>query len=189
MSALGTRVCCPACGTYSTPPSRVPHNRMTDQHAHVLLNGCVQARVAVMMREQRQQVDSWRQQNEADQRADMQQLEGLMLRVGPPVVSSSRTSPSLPRPCGSLPCSSEHTLWQLMLVYEPCMSAGTTQGSEAGPGVNTCRTVLALPKGGPCCCRCSTEPSCSLWHVTPVAVTMRVCMVRRNDPHPAGWWI
>jgi hypothetical protein len=67
----------------------------------------VQARVAVMMREQRQQADSWRQQNEQDQRADMQQLEGLMLRVGPPVVSSSRTSSSLPRPCSSLPCNSD----------------------------------------------------------------------------------
>jgi hypothetical protein len=46
----------------------------------------VQARVAVLVREQRQQADSWRQQNEQDQRADMQQLEGLMLRVRSPVV-------------------------------------------------------------------------------------------------------
>jgi hypothetical protein len=62
---------------------------MTDRHGHALLNGCVQARVAVMMREQRQQADSWRQQNEQDQRADMQQLEGLMLQVRPPVVQSN----------------------------------------------------------------------------------------------------
>jgi hypothetical protein len=34
-----------------------------------------------MVREQLQQVDNWRQQNKADQRADMQQLEGLMLQA------------------------------------------------------------------------------------------------------------
>jgi hypothetical protein len=48
----------------------------------------MQERVAVMMREQRQEADNWRQQNEQDQRADMQQLEGLMVQVGPSVLSS-----------------------------------------------------------------------------------------------------
>jgi hypothetical protein len=41
-----------------------------------------------MVRLQLQQVDNWRQQNEQDQRVDMQQLEGLMLQVRPPVLSS-----------------------------------------------------------------------------------------------------
>jgi hypothetical protein len=40
-----------------------------------------------MVRQQRQQADSWRRQNELDQRVDMQQLEGLMLQVRPPVLS------------------------------------------------------------------------------------------------------
>jgi hypothetical protein len=42
---------------------------------------CVQAHVAAMMQEQRRQADTWREQNEQDQRADMQQLEGLMLQA------------------------------------------------------------------------------------------------------------
>jgi hypothetical protein len=51
---------------------------------------CVQAHVADMVRLQLQQVDGWRQQNEQDQRVDMQQLEGLMLQVRPPVLSSGQ---------------------------------------------------------------------------------------------------
>jgi hypothetical protein len=50
------------------------------------VNHCVQARVADMVRKQRQQMDGWRQQNEQDQRVDMQQLEGLMLQVRPPIL-------------------------------------------------------------------------------------------------------
>jgi hypothetical protein len=43
---------------------------------------CVQAHVAAMMREQWWQADNnWREQNKQDQRADMQQLEGLMLQA------------------------------------------------------------------------------------------------------------
>jgi hypothetical protein len=41
----------------------------------------MQARVAGMIREQLQQVDSWRQQNKQDQQTDMQDLERLMLQA------------------------------------------------------------------------------------------------------------
>jgi hypothetical protein len=52
-------------------------NRLCDAHSHA----CMQARVEDMVGQQRQKMDTWRQQNERDQRADMQQLEGLMLQA------------------------------------------------------------------------------------------------------------
>jgi hypothetical protein len=59
----------------------MPHTGIADRLGYACVNGCVQALVADMVHQQRQQADSWRLQNELDQRADMQQLEGLMLQV------------------------------------------------------------------------------------------------------------
>jgi hypothetical protein len=126
-----------------------------------------------MMREQRQQVDSWQQQNEKDQRADMQQLEGLMLQVGPYAVLSSRTSPSpthrlaMRQPALQLRYIAA-PMRQFMLVHKPCMCAVAVIGRQGRASEH----MQNDSSGCLCCGSCSMKPSCRLWHVTPVAVTV-----------------